>query len=329
MKYRRLGTTNIEASVIAMGCWAIVGDETWGPQEEKQSLDTIAASLDAGANFFDTAEGYGAGYSEEMLAKALAGKRDRAVIASKVSRSHLTADGIRKSCEASLKRLGTDRIDLYQIHWPSRSIPLEESMRALEALKGEGKIRAIGVSNFAVKDLDDLLAVAGVETNQLPYNLLFRALEFEVLPKCVEAGIGVLCYSPIAQGLLTGKFKTADDVPEGRARTRHFSKSRPQVRHGEDGAEEETFEAIDEIRRIAQDAGAPMERVALAWLVAQPGVTSALAGARTPRQARDNAAAGDLELSPETLSRLAKATDKVKAKLGPNLDMWQAESRMR
>ena len=329
MQYRKLGRTDISVSVVTMGCWAIVGDATWGPQDERDSLDTIAAALDAGVTFFDTAEMYGDGYSERLLAKALAGRRGEAVIASKVNSANLTRAGIRASCEASLARLETDYIDLYQIHWPSRTIPLEESMRALEDLKREGKIRAIGVSNFASLDLDDLLAVGKVETDQLAYSMLFRAVEFGIKDKCTANGIGLLCYCPLAQGLLTGKFKTADDVPVGRARTRMFARTRPQSRHQEEGAEAEVFEALAEIRRISDELAQPMDRVSLAWLVAQPGVTSAVSGARRPQQIRDNAAGGDLKLSPAILDRLSRATDKVKAKLGPNPDMWLTESRLR
>jgi len=329
MQYRKLGTTDIEVSTVAMGCWAIVGDGTWGEQDRSDSLATIEAALDAGINFFDTAEGYGAGESEAMLGEVLSNRRDQVVIATKVSRSHLAAEDLQEACEASLKRLRTDYIDLYQIHWPSREVPIAETMQALERLKSQGKIRAIGVSNFGPQDLADLLAVGRCETNQLAYNLLFRAIEFEIQPKCVENDIGILCYSPIAQGLLTGKFSSADEVPEGRARTRHFSKNRPQTRHGEDGCEAETFEAIRKIRRISQQIGEPMGRVALAWLLHQPAVVSVLAGARRPEQVRENARAAQLKLSPDVLRQLSEATEPVKAKLGPNPDMWQSEPRMR
>ena len=286
MKYRKLGKTDITVSAVAMGCWALAGDALWGPQDDSDSIAAVHAALDLGVNLFDTAEGYGDGYSEMVLGKALAGRRREAVIATKVSPTHLSRDGIQKACERSLRRLNTDYIDLYQIHWASREVPIAETFAALEGLRSQGKVRAIGVCNFGVRDLSDFLAVGRCETNQLPYSLLWRGIEFEIRQKCQDNEVGILCYSPLAQGLLTGKFASADDVPEGRARTRYFSKDRPLARHGEDGFEEDTFAAIDQIRRICARIDVPMAEVALAWLLHQPGVTSVRAGAKAgPDQA--------------------------------------------
>ena len=329
MEYRTLGGADVSVSVIAMGCWAIVGDATWGAQEESTSLATIHAALDAGINFFDTAEQYGDGYSETLLGKALAGRRHEAVIASKVSSPNLAAADLKAACERSLGRLKTDYIDLYQIHWPNAEIPLAETMGALEDLRAAGKVRAIGVCNFGVGDLGDLTAVGTVATNQLPYSLLWRAIEYGIQQRCVDNNIGILCYSPLVQGLLTGKFAAPDDVPEGRARTRHFSSNRPQTRHTEPGCETETFAALARIRQISEQLDAPMSRVALAWLLHQPGVTSVLAGARSPEQIHENVEAGALRMPPAVVDALSAATDDVKAKLGANPDMWSTESRFR
>jgi len=329
MKYRKLGPTGISVSVIAMGCWPIGGGLNWGPQKEKDSIATIKAALDAGINFFDTAEAYGEGLSEQLIGRALEGRRGEAVIATKVSPSHLSRGELVKACERSLKNLRTDYIDLYQIHWPSREIPLEETMKTMELLQKEGKIRAVGVSNFSVGDLGELLSNGSCVTNQMPYSLLFRAIEYGVLPMCREKGIGILPYSPLMMGLLAGKFNSADDVPEGRARTRHFSKDRPHTRHGEDGCEKETFEAVDKIRVICEEINQPMADVALAWLIHQPGVISVLAGARKPGQIEMNAKAADLKLSADVLNKLTEATEELKEKLGPNADMWTAGTRMR
>jgi len=329
MKYLKLGKTDITVSVVAMGCWAIGGGRVWGPQEETESIATVSAALDAGVNFFDTAEGYTDGNSEAVLGRALAGRRHEAVIATKVNRSHLSADEVREACERSLRRLQTDTIDLYQVHWASRAVPLDETVEALEKLREQGKVRAIGVCNFGVQDLSDLLKAGWVETDQVPYSLLWRAVEYQIRQKCIDAGIGILCYSPLAQGLLTGKFGSPDDVPAGRARTRHFSKDRPQVRHGEAGCEAETFAAIEKIRHVCDEIHQPMAQVALAWLLHQPGVRSVIAGARTPDQIRQTAQAADLELSSETVSELTEATEPLKRILGPNPDMWQSESRFR
>lgn len=329
MQYRELGKSDISVSAVAMGCWVLAGDSTWGPQDADKSIATVHAALDAGMNFFDTAEGYGGGDSESILGRALAGRRHEAVIATKVSRSNLSPDAVQQACERSLRRLQTDYVDLYQIHWPSRTVPLEETIEALKRLREQGKVRALGVSNFGLNDLSDLLALGWFESNQLPYNLLWRAIEYEIQPKCVDTGIGILCYSSLAQGLLTGKFSSPDEVPEGRARTRHFSKDRPQVRHGEAGCEAEVFAAIEKIRHVGKEIGRPMSELAVAWLLHQSGVTSVIAGARRPDQIRQTAQAADLTLSLDTIDKLTKATDEIKHIMGSNPDMWQSESRLR
>jgi myo-inositol catabolism protein IolS len=329
VRYRTLGKSDLLVSVVAMGCWALAGDATWGPQAEADSVATVHAALDAGVSLFDTAEGYGGGDSETMLGRALAGRRHEAVIATKVSRANLSAAEVQQACENSLRRLQTDYVDLYQIHWPSRTVPLAETLEALDRLREQGKVRAIGVCNFGVLDLSDLLAIGWAETNQLPYNLLWRAVEYEIRQKCVDEGIGILCYSALAQGLLTGKFSSPDEVPEGRARTRLFSVEWPQARHGEPGCEREVFAALEQIRYICTEIGQPMATVALAWLLHQPGVTSVIAGARRPDQIRQTVQAVDLALMPEILARLTEATEEVKHIIGPNPDMWQSVGRFR
>ncbi|MFL7793436.1 MAG: aldo/keto reductase [Anaerolineae bacterium] len=331
MDYRKLGRTDIEVSVVAMGCWALAGGHTWGPQDEVDSIATVYAALDAGVNFFDTAEGYGDGYSEEVLGRALKDRRHEAVIATKVSRRNLAPDAVLQACERSLRRLQTDFIDLYQIHWPSREVPISETFPVLEKLRDQGKVRAIGMSNFGIGDLTDLLAIGHCQTDQLPYSLLWRAVEYEIQPKCVDENIGILCYSPLMQGLLTGKYASPDEVPDGRARTRHFSKDRPSVRHGESGCEAETFAAIERIRQASESVGESMAKVSLAWLLAQLGVNAVLAGARKPGQIRETAQAADLTLAPETIEALTEATEEVKQLLGTSPDIWggEAESRFR
>lgn len=329
MQYRQLGQTNLRVSVVAMGCWAIVGDSTWGPQDEADSIATIHQAFDAGINFFDTAEAYGGGYSEQVLGKALAGRRDQAIIASKVSPNHLPPAELVSACERSLKNLDTDYIDLYQIHWPGREVPFEDTMNALIRLRDAGKIRYIGVSNFGAGDMPDMLQHGRFESNQLPYSLLWRAIEHTIQPLCVDHQISILPYSPLAQGLLTGKFTSADEVPDGRARTRLFSTERAQAQHGEPGAEAETFDAIARIKALAASIDQPMSHVALAWLLYQPGVTSVLAGARTPEQLLDNARAAEVALSLDMLAALAEATKPLKARLGPNPDPWQPVERSR
>ena len=259
VKYRNLGRTDIKVSVVCMGCWSIsTRDFFWDQQTRQDSMAAVQASLDAGVNFFDTAPAYGDGDSEELLGDALGTHRQDVVVATKIGPADLEPARIRQCCEDSLRRLKTDYIDLYQVHWPSSSLPTEPMCAALEGLKTQGKIRAIGVSNFAVTYLGKIIGRDSIVTNQLPYSLLWRTIEVEIAPLCVDNGIGILCYSPLGQGLLTGKFESPDQVPEKRARNRLFKGSRPLSRHGGPGCEEETFAAIAEIRTIAAAAGESM-----------------------------------------------------------------------
>ena len=328
MKYRRLGQSDMNVSVVCLGCWAFSGDFAWGSQDVRDSIAAVHASLEAGVNFFDTAEAYGKGSTETILAKALGPRRKDAFIASKVSEGHLEPARLKACCEASLKRLGSDYIDLYQLHFPSRTIPLADTFAALEDLQKAGKVRQVAVSNFGISFLDQLPARPRVQSNQVAYSLLWRAIEFDILPRCRKDGIGILAYSPMFQGLLTGKFRTADEVPQGRSRNRLFSPDRKHARHQDSGCEELLFDTIGQLRRLCEGLGKPMGQVALAWLFAQEGLTSAIAGARNAEQARENAAAADLELSAEVIAELNRITDPVKQYVGPNADMWQTDSRL-
>jgi aryl-alcohol dehydrogenase-like predicted oxidoreductase len=329
MKYQMLGQSGLRVSTYALGCWPFAGGSFWGEQDDAVSIATVHAALDAGINFFDTAEAYEAGTSERVLGRALAGRRDKAIIATKVAPNHLTAGAVAAACEQSLRYLQTDYIDLYLIHWPNWNVPLAETVGALEKLKEQGKIRAIGVCNFGVQDLTDILQLYPIATNQLPYSLLWRVIEREILPVCVANDIGLMCYSPLAQGLLTGRYASADEVPSGIARTRYYASHRSDSAHGEAGCEEEVFTALATIKQIAAQLGQPMAAVALAWLRQQQGVTSILVGARTPEELHLNLPALDLQLSPDVIKALADATEPVKEKLGNNPDMWLVPSRMR
>lgn len=331
MQYRKLGDNNPQVSVLSFGAWQIGDAAYWGADDGADAQRTVDVAIDAGVNLFDTAEMYGNGESERVLGKVLGSKRDRVFVASKVWPDKCSPPLMRKACEESLERLGTDRLDLYQIHWPVRDVPLDGMFATLAALKDEGKIRHIGVSNFGVRDLDGWTAAGGCVSNQLGYNLLFRAVEWEILPACARHGCGVLAYMPLMQGLLAGRWNSADEIPALRRRTRHFSSSREGARHGEAGCEELTFAALSEIRRIADELGHPMANVALAWLVAQPAVTSVIIGARRVDQLQRNLAAVDIALPNDALSALNEATQPLKDHFGRNADMWlsEAEGRIR
>ncbi|MCK5740162.1 aldo/keto reductase [bacterium] len=324
MKYRELGKTGMQVSAVAMGCWALVGDETWGPQDKEAGIQAIEHALELGINFFDTAEGYGNGYSEELLGQTLGSRRNDVFIATKVSGGHLVYDDVMTACENSLHRLQRNYIDLYQIHWPNRKIPLTETMDALLKLKEQGKIRAIGISNFGALDVTAAVGLTEISSNQLPYNLIWRAVEYGVTDLAMDNNVGILPYSPLAQGLLTGKFASPAEVPTGRARTRFYnSETSELVRHGEKGQEEETFATLERIRKISKKTGGSMAELSLAWLLAQPAVTSVLAGARNPQQIEQNAQAADIELTPEIVAELSVATAELKKRFGANPDMWQ------
>ncbi|MGA2065781.1 MAG: aldo/keto reductase [Thermoguttaceae bacterium] len=329
MKYRRLGCTDLEVSTVCMGCWSIsTKDFFWDGQAREDSIRAIHGSLEAGVNFFDTAPAYGNGESEEILGEALQGRRAKCVVATKVPPGDLEPAKLRASCEASLRALQTDYVDLYQVHWPNPGVPWEATWGALAQLQAEGKIRAAGVSNFGVSYLEQLPHRGRAETNQLPYSLLWRAVEYEILPWCRAHATGLLCYSPLAQGLLTGKFRAPQEVPDKRARTRLFSARRPLTRHGEPGCQDEAFAAIDALRAIAAEVGQALSRVAVAWLLHQPGVAAVVAGARDARQAADNAQAAEVELDDAVTRRLAEATETVKQIIGANADPWEHVSRM-
>jgi aryl-alcohol dehydrogenase-like predicted oxidoreductase len=324
----RLGKSELEVSRITLGTWVFAGGKLWGNQDVAASVATVHAALDGGINCFDSAPAYGGGEAERVLGLALEGRRDKAVIATKVSTGEQSREALLESCEASLKRLKTDYIDLMQVHWPSPDVPFEETIGTFEELKSQGKVRYFGVCNFSNIDIRKWLSAGGeFISNQLPYSLLTRAIEYEIIPECEEHGIVTLPYSSLMQGLLTGKFRNGDEVPEGRARSRHFRGDRPLSRHGESGCEDETFTAIERIREISVGFGQPMEAVALAWVLAQPTVASAIMGARNVAQLEANLKGMNIELSSEVLKDLNAATDEVKELLGRNPDIWESPGR--
>jgi myo-inositol catabolism protein IolS len=329
VKYTNLGNSDLKVSAMAFGAWQIGDPKYWGPDDEADGVAAVGAAIDAGINFFDTAEGYGDGESEKALGRALGDRRSEVVIASKVSPTNCAPDKLRASCEASLERLGTDFLDLYQVHWPPRDVHFEDTYAALVRLREEGKIRAIGVSNFGKIDLPAWLDTGDCVSNQLGYNLLFRSIEFDVVPLCLENNIGIMAYMPLLQGILAGKYATVDDIPEARRRTRHFSRERSGTRHDEDGCEDLTIAAIAGIGDVANEIGASMADVAIAWTMAQPAVASVLVGARNPKQVQRNAAAADLDLDDATIAKLNAMTDPIKNNLGPRIDMWESEANSR
>lgn len=292
MRHKPLGTTNLQVSSIVFGGWQ-AGKQYWVGVDDEETVAAHRAALDAGITTFDTAEEYGEGHSERILGRALAGRRGEIVICTKVSWNNLRREKVRQACERSLRNLGTDVIDLYQIHWPagtfgSEVVPIEETMGALLDLKAQGKIRAIGVSNFSLAQLRAASAVGRVDAIQPCYSLFFRHFERETLAHCEREKITVLAYSPLAQGLLTGRFRRGTTFPEGDNRRDN------KLFQGE--TFERALAALDALSPIADRLGITLGQLALAWLIHRP-YTAAIAGARDPAQATSNAAAGDVTLS--------------------------------
>ena len=354
MRRRRCGTSGLELSVLGVGCWSFGGGEYWGAQDQRDADSVVGRALDLGCNYFDTAEAYNGGASEESLGKTLGGRRGEAVIGTKISPAHAAPEVMREHCEASLRRLGTDYIDLYMVHWPIKPHAIrqfggdekvaetppstEDAFATLVKLREEGKIRHIGVSNFGVKQLAEVLAKGvKIAVNQMAYGMLTRAIEIEILPFCREHGIGIMAYMPLMQGVLTGKYRTPDEVPPKRARIRHFSGDRPGSRHGEAGAEKETFEALDRIREVAarlsspksDRLGVPMSDLAIAWCVAKEPITCTLAGARNASQVEANARGAEIDLAPEVVAELDGITAPILEKLGPSPDYFESSARSR
>lgn len=317
MRTLTLRHSGLALSHIIAGGWQ-AGRDMWVGIDDDESIAALRAALEAGVTTFDTAEDYGAGHSERILARALGAQRDSIVIATKVSWDHLHRDQIMEACERSLANLGTDVIDLYQIHWPAGSfgsprVPLEESMDALGRLRQQGKIRAIGVSNFDLAQLQQACALGPVDTLQPPYSLLWRHAERELLPWCRDHGVAVLAYSPLAQGLLTGKIGPDHQLEEG--------DNRLDNRLWQPPLRARALAVVEAMRPLAAARGLSLAQLALAWVAGRPGI-AAIAGARTPTQARDNAAAGDVILEPELRATLDQLTADVAQNDAPVMWTW-------
>ena len=322
---RPCGNSSLSLPVLGIGCWSFGGGDYWGPQDQKDVDAVVSLALERGANYFDTAEAYNEGRSEESLGLALRGRRSQAILGAKIPPNAVQPEALRLHCEASLRRLQTDVIDLYMVHWPIPTPAVEGAFTTLQALQSEGKIRTIGVSNFGAQQLDEALRTgARIVANQLYYNLLSRALEFELIPYCARRGLGILAYMPLQQGLLTGKYASADEMPSVRTRTRHFRPDRPGSRHGEPGAEEETFAALRGLREIAAGLDASMSQVALSWILSRPEITCIVAGIRSIEQLEANLAGIEVKLAPGVVDRLDSLTQPLRDTLGPSPDYFQA-----
>lgn len=340
MERRKCKSSDIELSVLGTGCWSFGGGEYWGEQNQKDVNDVVHASVDSGINYFDTAEAYNEGRSETSLGEAIKSlQRNKIVIGTKVSTSNCYRETLIRHCEASLKRLQTDYIDIYMVHWPIhpksiihftndpkvvKSPPtIGEAIEALQLLKQQGKLKEFGVSNFSWIRMKEL-PVGKVCFNEIPYNLLCRAIEFDTLPYCQASGIGVIGYMALLQGILADIYPTLGDVPAWQRRTRHFSsRDNPECRHGEIGAEKETNKALNGIRKLCAETGLSMPEVALKWILANPAITCTLVGSRNIKELEANIQAIQNPLQKEVKAELDRITLPVMEKLGNHLDYYE------
>ncbi|GLG01505.1 oxidoreductase [Alicyclobacillus hesperidum subsp. aegles] len=295
MKYSAL-QNGVSVSQITFGCWELGGGQ-WEKESDEVNIQAIQTAFELGINSFDTAEGYGQGHSEEIVGFALEGKRQDCVIATKVSPNHLKRDDILRSIEQSLKRLRTDYVDIYYVHWPNPEIPLTETMETFRQLREEGVIKSVAVSNFWKEQLEQAMTVVQVDAIQPEYSLLDRRIEQEVLPYCRDHGIGILTYSSVAKGILTGAYHIGGvtlketDFRQGRRlfKPEHMEKEQ---------------ELVLLVKEIADAHGVSPAEIAIAWLLHQSGVTSAIVGTQNIRHLKENVRAVDIQLNQEELHRL-------------------------
>ena len=312
MQTRQLGNSDMQITRLGLGTWAIGGGNWafgWGPQDDEASIATIHRAIDLGINWIDTAAVYGLGHSEEIVAKALKGRSDRPYVFTKGSRvwndqgeitSSLKEQSLRREVENSLHRLEVDTIDLYQLHWPNPDPDIEEGWSTLAKLKSEGKLRYIGVSNFSVEQMERARKIAPITSLQAPYSLIKRDIERDILPYCQEHNIGVIVYSPMMSGLLSGKMtrERIDNFPEDDWRKRNEEFQEPRLSRNL------------KLASLLQDIGYPYNRttaeVAIAWTLRHPAVTGAIVGGRRPEQVEEIIGAAEFRLSESELEQIEK-----------------------
>ncbi len=309
MEHRKLGTSNIEVTTLALGTWAFGGDRWWGEQEDLASQKTLYRAIELGINFIDTAPIYGNGHSETVIGEALKKERlrDKVILATKVglrwespssptSFQNLKRESILEEIEDSLRRLKTEVIDLYQVHFPDPSTPIEETAQTLYKLYQQGKIRTIGVSNFSVGEMQEVMKLCPRHSRQPRASRCRSEIESETLPFCIENNIAVLAYSPLDNAVLTGKFFFGQKIPQDKVRSENYD------------LEEENFEINKEIiiklKDVASKYKKSLTQLALNWVIAQKGITSAIVGARRPAQMEENTGSVGWEINKEDMENI-------------------------
>ncbi len=309
MRYKQLGLTGLKVSTLSYGTWQFGGD--WGSFETKEAQDAIHKALELGITLFDTAQAYGFGKSEKLLGQALHDDlkqhRDQIYLATKgglrMEGSTLLRDSspkwLRKGVEQSLRNLGVDYIDLYQVHWPDPNTPIQETARALDKLVQQGKIRYVGVSNYTIEQIEEFEQVRKVDTLQPPYHMFRRDIEQDILPYCQRHGIGVLVYGLLAHGLLAGAYTPQTKFAEDDWR------SKSPMFQGEQF--QQNLAVVERLKIIAEKQGITVAQLAIAWILANPAIDVAIIGARNPRQLEQTVPAADIQLSPDTLLEIEQA----------------------
>lgn len=320
MQTRKLGYTDLELTTVGLGTWAMGGpwEYGWGPQDDDEAVAAVLAALETGINWIDTAPAYGLGHSEELIAEALKQKSEKPIIATKCGIlwnekkekvTCLKRESIRKECHASLKRLGVEVIDLYQMHWPDPDQDVEQAWEEMAKLHEEGKVRYLGVSNFSVEQIKRVQKIHPVASLQPPYSMLRRDAEEELLGYCAQNNIGVVAYSPMQRGLLTGAFnaKRLADLPLDDHRRRSIEFKEPQF--------SATLELVEGLKKVAQRHGRTCAQVAISWVLRRPEVTAAIVGARRPAQIRETAPAADWKLSKKDIEEIERLLTERQAKV--------------
>ena len=326
MEYTTLGKSDLEITKIVFGAWAI-GGWMWGGADKSDAIDAIHTAMDLGITTIDTAPVYGFGKSEEIVGEAIKGKRDKLQILTKyglrwdtekgqkffaskdddgkikILHKYAGKEDVIKECEESLKRLGTDYIDLFQIHWPDVTTPIEESMEAVDRLIEMGKVRFSGVCNYNESETKTAFNASGIVSNQVPYSMLDRHIEEKLVPYCVENGIGILAYSPLQRGFLTGKIKPGHKFNEGDHRVNQpYFKEKNLI---------QINAFLDEIYPIAENYNATLSQLVINWTLKQKGITAALVGARNPEQVKENAKSLDFTMVQDDLDFITIKLDNL------------------
>jgi len=326
MEYRELGKSNVKVTPLAFGAWAI-GGWMWGGANKEDAISAIRSSIDLGITTIDTAPIYGFGLSETIVGEAIKGKRDKVQILTKYGMRWSGSKGkfyfsskdnqgktvdiyryagkesVINECEESLKRLQTDYIDLYQIHWPDTTTPEEETMQAVVQLLEQGKIRTAGVSNYSVEQVKAADKIVSVSSNQVPYSMVNRGIEKDMIPYCIEMNKSILAYSPLQRGLLTGKFKADHSFKEDdhRPGTPFFTPENIK----------KTNEFLEKIKTVADEKGITMSQLVIRWTIQQPGITVTLVGARDTKQVEENVKAMEIKLTNDELDFISSHLEKL------------------